>query len=73
MDIILNSLNTLDIKQLVILEEFVKGNNVFMSGPGGTGKSYLINVIKQLCFQSKKKKIHKKKKSKTRKRRTNKK
>ena len=47
-------LNTLDIKQLIILEEFIKGNNVFMSGPGGTGKSYLINAIKHICLQSKK-------------------
>ncbi len=47
-------LNTLDVKQLIILEEFINGNNVFMSGPGGTGKSYLINVIKHLCLQSKK-------------------
>ena len=47
-------LNTLDIKQHLILEEFIKGNNVFMSGPGGTGKSYLINVIKHICLQSKK-------------------
>ena len=38
-------INTLDIKQLKIIESFINGENIFMSGPAGTGKSYLIKII----------------------------
>ena len=54
MDKLINSLKSLDVKQLLILEDFINGKNIFMSGPGGTGKSYLIHIIKQLCLLSKK-------------------
>jgi len=54
MDKLIDSLKSLDVKQLLILEDFINGKNIFMSGPGGTGKSYLIHIIKQLCLLSKK-------------------
>ena len=43
------NLKPLDIKQLKIIESFINGDNIFMSGPAGTGKSYLIKIIKDLC------------------------
>ena len=48
-------INTLDIKQLDIIESFIDGKNIFMSGPAGTGKSYLIKIIKELCVKHYKK------------------
>jgi len=42
-------INTLDVKQLKIIESFINGENIFMSGPAGTGKSYLIKIIQELC------------------------
>ena len=48
-------INALDIKQLNIIESFIDGKNIFMSGPAGTGKSYLIKIIKELCVKHYKK------------------
>ena len=35
----MEELQKLDIKQLNILEDFINGKNIFMSGPGGTDLS----------------------------------
>ena len=43
---------TLDIHQLQILKAFTKGQNIFMSGPAGTGKSFLIKIIKEISFST---------------------
>ena len=48
----MQELSFLDIKQLNILEDFINGKNIFMSGPGGTGKSYLIHFIKEICLKT---------------------
>ena len=48
-------INALDIKQLNIIESFIDGKNIFMSGPAGTGKSYLIKIIQELCIKHYKK------------------
>ena len=45
-------METLDIKQLLILEDFINGKNIFMSGPAGTGKTFLIKFIKNICKQT---------------------
>jgi ATP-dependent DNA helicase PIF1 len=50
--IYMGELSLLDIRQLNILEDFINGKNIFMSGPGGTGKSYLINIIKEICLKT---------------------
>ena len=42
----------LDIKQLFVLEDFINGKNIFMSGPAGTGKTFLIKFIKRICNQT---------------------
>ena len=34
-------------EQLKVIESCDKGENIFMSGPGGTGKSYLIKIISE--------------------------
>ena len=39
----------LDNHQLNILNRFIKRENIFMTGSAGTGKSFVINMIKQLC------------------------
>ena len=44
-------INSLDIKQLNVIEGFIDGKNIFMSGPAGTGKSYLIKIIQELCVK----------------------
>ena len=44
----------LDIKQLNILEDFINGKNIFMSGPGGTGKSFLIEIMKDISIKTNK-------------------
>ena len=48
----INNLSILDIKQQNILEDFINGKNIFISGPGGTGKSYLIDFIKEICIKT---------------------
>ena len=40
--------DSLSPEQLDILQRVYKGENVFMSGPGGTGKSFVIECIIQL-------------------------
>ena len=45
----------LDSKQLKVLESFINADNIFMSGPAGTGKSYLISIIKDMCMNTNKK------------------
>jgi ATP-dependent DNA helicase PIF1 len=41
-------MDTLDIKQLIVIEDFINGNNIFMSGPAGTGKTHLIKILQSL-------------------------
>ena len=47
----MEELQKLDIKQLNILVDFINGKNIFMSGPGGTGKSFLIEIIKKYVLK----------------------
>jgi len=42
-------LKNLDKKQFKCIDDFYKGKNVFITGPAGTGKSHLINIISLLC------------------------
>ena len=41
-------MDTLDIKQLIVIEDFINGQNIFMSGPAGTGKTHLIKILQNL-------------------------
>jgi len=43
------SIDELTEGQSVAFQAFLKGNNVFITGPAGTGKTYLINKIKEYC------------------------
>ena len=39
-------IKNLDIKQMNVLDKFKLGENIFVSGPAGTGKSHLIKILK---------------------------
>jgi ATP-dependent DNA helicase PIF1 len=47
-------MNNLHINQLKIIENFINGKNIFMSGPAGTGKTHVIKIIKEFCHKHKK-------------------
>lgn len=38
-------LHTLTNEQLVVLDKLLEGNNIFLTGGGGVGKSYLLSII----------------------------
>jgi ATP-dependent DNA helicase PIF1 len=40
-----SKLDTLTSQQLQVVHQLLKGHNVFLTGPGGCGKSYLISTI----------------------------
>ena len=44
----------LHINQLQVIESFINGENIFMSGPGGTGKTHVIKILQELCKKYKK-------------------
>lgn len=47
---ILNKLlESLDFRQSNIITRFMNGDNVFISGPAGTGKSHIIGIINHIC------------------------
>ena len=47
-------MNRLHINQLKVVESFINGENIFMSGPGGTGKTHVIKILQDLCQKYKK-------------------
>ena len=44
-------MDTLTTEQQSVVKALAEGKNVFMTGPGGTGKSYLIGLL-QPCLES---------------------
>ena len=44
-------MDTLDIKQLIVIEDFINGQNIFMSGPAGTGKTHLIKILQSRTLE----------------------
>ena len=50
-----NTINELDYYQVKILDKFITSDNIFISGPAGTGKSHLIKIIKNLSNKCNKK------------------
>lgn len=42
----------LSIEQQIIFNKYVQGNNIFITGPGGTGKSELIRIIHQHSYNN---------------------
>ena len=47
-------METLHINQLQVIESFINGENIFMSGPGGTGKPMLSKYFKNFVKNIKK-------------------
>lgn len=43
---------TLSENQQIALDNFILGNNVFLTGPGGSGKTYLIKEIVKKCKEN---------------------
>lgn len=50
--------NSLSQEQQEIFDEYRKGHNIFITGPGGCGKSYLIKAIVKDAEEKLKKKVH---------------
>lgn len=44
----------LSLEQQLTLDEFIKGNNIFLTGPGGSGKTELIKRIVKICEEKNK-------------------
>ena len=40
----------LSLEQRIAFDKYVQGNNIFITGPGGTGKSALIKTIYKHAF-----------------------
>ena len=40
-----NPIDTLSLEQEIIFKKYLNGENIFITGPGGTGKSHLIKAI----------------------------
>lgn len=53
-----NLYNSLSQDQQEIFDEYRKGHNIFITGPGGCGKSYLIKAIVKDAEQKLRKKVH---------------
>lgn len=49
------SADTLNSQQKLAFDDMVNGHNVFLSGEGGTGKSYVAECFIQWCYENKKK------------------
>ena len=43
---------TLNAQQVAVFNDFVAGNSIFITGPAGCGKSYLIEHIKNYCNET---------------------
>jgi len=43
---------TLSEKQQLALDNFILGNNIFLTGPGGSGKTFLIKKIVEKCKEN---------------------
>jgi ATP-dependent DNA helicase PIF1 len=48
------SLESLTEKQRIALDLMIKGENIFLTGPSGTGKSLIISTFKKLCSHTRK-------------------
>ena len=49
------NISELSPEQQVVFYKFIKGDNLFITGPGGTGKTKLIQYLYSYCIQNNKK------------------
>ena len=54
MDFIETDTTHLTQEQLLAFEKFTSGENLFITGPGGTGKSMFIKTIVEYCQKNNK-------------------
>ena len=48
-------MDSFSVEQTAVFNKYLNGENIFITGPGGSGKSYLINTLRYMLQQMRKK------------------